>query len=70
MKSVEKFVLKEQWKLQQVQDYIPLPMTPAAAVYYTGIDYETSEPVPVTRGLASRRDQMNQLRPYAGGKHK
>ena len=65
MKAVKKFVLKEQWKLQQVQDYIPLPMTPAAAVYYTGLDYETSEPVPVTRGLASRRDQMNQLRPHA-----
>ncbi|MFA5689512.1 MAG: YgiQ family radical SAM protein [Kiritimatiellales bacterium] len=66
MNAVEKFVLNEQWKLQQVQDYIPLPMTPAAAVYYTGLDYETGEPVPVIRGLAARRKQMKQLRPHTG----
>jgi uncharacterized radical SAM protein YgiQ len=64
MKAVEKFVRKEDWKLQQVQDFIPLPMTPAAAVYYTGLDYETGEPVPVIRGLAERRTQMKQLRPH------
>ena len=29
------------WKLQQVQDYIPLPMTVAAAMYYSGLDYQT-----------------------------
>ncbi len=64
MKAVEKFVRAEEWKLQQVQDFIPLPMTPAAAVYYTGLDYETGEPVPVVRGLAERRTQMKQLRPH------
>jgi uncharacterized radical SAM protein YgiQ len=68
MKAVEKFVRKEDWKLQQVQDFIPLPMTPAAAVYYTGLDYETGEPVPVVRGLAERRTQMKQLRPHGRGK--
>ncbi len=65
MKAVEKFVREEEWKLQQVQDFIPLPMTPAAAVYYTGLDYETGEPVPVVRGLAERRTQMKQLRPHS-----
>jgi uncharacterized radical SAM protein YgiQ len=69
MKAVEKFVRKEDWKLQQVQDFIPLPMTPAAAVYYTGLDYETGEPVPVVRGLAERRTQMKQLRPHGRGKY-
>jgi uncharacterized radical SAM protein YgiQ len=69
MKAVEKFVREEEWKLQQVQDFIPLPMTPAAAVYYTGLDYETGEPVPVVRGLAERRTQMKQLRPHGRGKH-
>lgn len=64
MKAVEKFVREEEWKLQQVQDFIPLPMTPAAAVYYTGLDYETGELVPVVRGLAERRTQMKQLRPH------
>lgn len=68
MKAVEKFVRKEEWNLQQVQDFIPLPMTPAAAVYYTGLDYETGEPVSVVRGLAERRTQMKQLRPHASRK--
>jgi radical SAM superfamily enzyme YgiQ (UPF0313 family) len=65
MKAVEQFVREEEWKLQQVQDFIPLPMTPAAAVYYTGLDYETGAPVTVVRGLAERRGQMKQLRPHA-----
>ena len=65
MKAVEQFVREEEWKLQQVQDFIPLPMTPAAATYYTGFDYETGEPVTVVRGLAERRTQMKQLRPHA-----
>jgi uncharacterized radical SAM protein YgiQ len=65
MKAVEQFVKEEEWKLQQVQDFIPLPMTPAAAVYYSGLDYETGEPVQVVRGLAERRTQMKQLRPHS-----
>ncbi|QHI68269.1 YgiQ family radical SAM protein [Tichowtungia aerotolerans] len=65
MKAVEQFVREEEWKLQQVQDFIPLPMTAAAATYYTGLDYETGKPVPVIRGLAERRTQMKQLRPHA-----
>jgi uncharacterized radical SAM protein YgiQ len=70
MKAVERFVRSEEWKLQQVQDFIPLPMTPAAAVYYTGLDYQTGEPVPVMRGLAERRPQMKQLRPHASHKRR
>jgi uncharacterized radical SAM protein YgiQ len=65
MKAVEQFVREEEWKLQQVQDFIPLPMTAAAAAYYTGLDYETGEPVNVVRGLAERRTQMKQLRPHS-----
>lgn len=70
MKAVERFVRKEEWNLQQVQDFIPLPMTPAAAVYYTGLDYETGEPVQVIRGLAERRTQMKQLRPHTNTKRR
>lgn len=71
MSAVERFVREEEWKLQQVQDFIPLPMTAASATYYTGLDYETGKPVQVVRGLAERRTQMKQLRPHArrrGGK--
>lgn len=67
MGAVEKFVRKENWKLQQVQDYIPLPMTVAAAMYYTGLDYQSGKPIEVVRGLAERREQMRQLRPHQSG---
>ena len=70
MKAVERFVREEEWKLQQVQDFIPLPMTAAAAVYYTGLDYETGEQVDVVRGLAERRTQMKQLRPHVRRKRR
>ncbi|NLV29943.1 MAG: YgiQ family radical SAM protein [Acidobacteria bacterium] len=70
MEAVEHFVRREGWKLQQVQDFIPLPMTPAAAVYAAGLDYETGEPVPVVRGLAGRRAQMRQLRPRNPGRRR
>jgi uncharacterized radical SAM protein YgiQ len=64
MASVETMVRDEHWKLQQVQDFIPLPMTAAAAMYYSGLDYETGEPIPVNRGLGERREQRNQLQPH------
>jgi len=69
MKTVEDFVRREHWTLQQVQDFIPLPMTPAAAMYYSGLDYETEAPIHVVRGLAERRGQMNQLKPPKPGTH-
>ncbi len=62
MKVVERYLRDEQWKLQQVQDFIPLPMTPAAAMYYSGLDYETGKPIPVVRGLAERRAQSDRLK--------
>ncbi|MBN2163242.1 MAG: YgiQ family radical SAM protein [Pontiellaceae bacterium] len=62
MKVVEGYLRDERWKLQQVQDFIPLPMTPAAAMYYSGLDYETEQPIPVIRGLAERRGQMHRLK--------
>ncbi len=62
MKVVEGYLRDERWKLQQVQDFIPLPMTPAAAMYYSGLDYETEQPIPVIRGLAERRGQIRRLK--------
>ncbi len=63
MKTVERLIRKKNWRLQQMQDFIPLPMTAAATVYYTGLDYETGKPLEVVRGLAARRTQIKQLRP-------
>jgi uncharacterized radical SAM protein YgiQ len=62
MQAVQDLLDNEGWNLQQVQDFIPLPMTAAAAMYVTGLDYETGRPIEVKRGLAERRPQMQQLR--------
>jgi uncharacterized radical SAM protein YgiQ len=68
MKVVEEFLRKTHWKLQQVQDFIPLPMTPASAMYYTGLDYETGKAIVVTRGLKARKRQKGHLQPVRKAK--
>ncbi len=61
MAVVERFLRGTGWKPRQVQDFIPLPMTPAAAMYWTGLDYERKTPIHVARGLAERRRQLQAL---------
>lgn len=61
MKTVDDFLNKHHWSLQQVQDYIPLPMTMGAAMYYTGKD-SAGNPIEVNRGLAERRPQIQVLK--------
>jgi uncharacterized radical SAM protein YgiQ len=43
--------------VQQVQDFTPLPMTLAGAMYYTGIDPFTGRRIPVARALPEKRLQ-------------
>ena len=40
---------------RQVQDFIPTPMAIATAMFYTGIDPLTMEPVPVVRDLRDKK---------------
>ena len=61
MKTVDDFLNRHHWSLQQVQDYIPLPMTMGAAMYYTGKDPD-GNPIEVNRGLAERRAQIHVLK--------
>ncbi|MFM8470957.1 MAG: YgiQ family radical SAM protein [Limisphaerales bacterium] len=65
MGAVEKFLKQEKWNLQQVQDFIPLPMTGSAAMYVTGLDINTGAPIPVVRGAGDRERQPRMLRPNA-----
>lgn len=65
MSAVEKFLKQEKWNLQQVQDFIPLPMTGSAAMYVTGLDINTGAPIPVVRGAGDRERQKRMLRPNA-----
>jgi uncharacterized radical SAM protein YgiQ len=45
------------YRPRQVQDFIPTPMSIASAMYYTGIDPLTGEPVYVARGLREKKLQ-------------
>jgi radical SAM superfamily enzyme YgiQ (UPF0313 family) len=42
---------------EQVQDFIPLPMTVSGAMYYTGVDPFSNKPVYVAKGLRERKLQ-------------
>jgi uncharacterized radical SAM protein YgiQ len=66
MGAVEACLRATRWTPQQVQDFIPLPMTPAAAMYATGRDYETGETIHVARGAGERLLQRRALQPAAG----
>lgn len=61
MKVVDDFLNQQNWSPQQVQDYIPLPMTIGCAMYYTGKDPD-GNPITVNRGLAERRPQIEVLK--------
>ena len=63
---MDDFLNRHRWSLQQVQDYIPLPMTMGAAMYYTGKDSD-GNPLQVQRGLAERREQIEVLKKRRSG---
>ncbi len=45
------------YRPRQVQDFIPTPMSIASAMYHTGIDPLTGEPIHVAKGLKEKRLQ-------------
>jgi uncharacterized radical SAM protein YgiQ len=47
----------ERWAPEQVQDFIPTPMTAATAMYYSGLDPETLELVPTAQSMRDKRRQ-------------
>ena len=59
--KVEVFLEKNKWSLQQVQDFIPLPMTIASAMYYAETDVNSNH-IEVNKGLKERRDQLYSLK--------
>jgi uncharacterized radical SAM protein YgiQ len=56
------YLVANRWKPQQVQDFMPTPMTLASDVYWSGLDPQTGEPVPVARDLEEKRMQKALLR--------
>ncbi|MCB9014859.1 MAG: YgiQ family radical SAM protein [Lentimicrobiaceae bacterium] len=51
--------MQQGFRLEQVQDFTPTPMTLATAIYYTGIDPYTQKPVYVAK---TKEDKVNQQR--------
>ncbi len=52
---------KQGYRPRQVQDFIPTPMSVASAMYHTGIDPLTMQPVYVAKGLRAKKLQKSLL---------
>jgi uncharacterized radical SAM protein YgiQ len=52
---------------EQVQDFLPLPLTVSGAMYHSGVHPFTGEPVYSARGLEERRRQRALLQPRSAG---
>lgn len=59
MKSCRSMLLSMGALPRQVQIFLPTPMTVAAAMYHTGLDFETGEPLPVRKRPSDRAAQKN-----------
>jgi uncharacterized radical SAM protein YgiQ len=64
MLDLENWLKKEHWKLQQIQNFIPLPMTLASAMYWTSLDYKTKETIHVPKTQEERKKQKLNLQSY------
>jgi len=51
------FLKQNGYKPRQVQDFIPAPMDIATAIYWTGLDPRTLQPMPVAKKLRDREQQ-------------
>lgn len=49
------------YRPEQVQDFIPLPMTASSVMYHTGLDPETGKPLYVPRGRGEREHQRRMI---------
>ncbi len=63
MRVVDDYLSREHWNPQQVQDFIPIPMTMGTAMYCAEITPDGA-PIHVNKGLAERRPQRNIFRKH------
>jgi uncharacterized radical SAM protein YgiQ len=59
MKQLADETKKLNFRLEQVQDFTPTPMTLASAMYYSGINPYTGEKVYVAKTIADKRKQQS-----------
>src|SRR6185437_10956126 len=67
MEKVYDYLKEKGWNLQQVQAFIPTPMTLATAMYWTGIDPMTKTPLFVAKEWKDRKIQQALLQPHKPG---
>lgn len=67
MEKVYQYLHEKGWNLQQVQAFIPTPMTLATAMYWTGIDPMTKVPLFVAKDWKDRKIQQALLQPHKPG---
>jgi len=53
--ALARYLKERNMRPRQIQDFIPTPMAIATAMYHTGIDPLSGEPVPVVRDLREKR---------------
>jgi len=56
------YLRRNRWRPQQVQDFMPTPMTLASDMHWSGLHPMTGRPVQVTRELSEKRMQKALLR--------
>jgi uncharacterized radical SAM protein YgiQ len=56
------YLQRNRWKPQQVQDFVPTPMTLASDIYWTGLHPMTGRPVHVSRDMEEKRMQKALIR--------
>jgi uncharacterized radical SAM protein YgiQ len=56
------YLVANRWRPQQVQDFMPTPMTLASDIHWTGLDPATGKEVPVVRDMEEKRLQRALLR--------
>src|SRR6478735_9957759 len=64
MEAVYGYLKKKGWNLQQVQAFIPTPMTLATAMYWTGIDPMSKKNLFVAKEWKDRKIQQALLQPH------
>jgi uncharacterized radical SAM protein YgiQ len=69
MEGIYGYLRQKGWNLQQVQAFIPTPMTLATAMYWSGIDPQTKKPLFVAKSTDDRKLQQALLQPYKEKNH-
>jgi uncharacterized radical SAM protein YgiQ len=59
--ALAKFTKKMGYRPEQIQDFIPLPMTRSSIMYYTGMDPATGKPLYVAKKKSERMEQRRMV---------